>query len=88
MEIIYAFLCLEINAQKAHKYLKENKNMIISKATLLIIYEELRDIIYIYICEYMKIVYGSGMISSPNNREYFSVDESLISHKNIKQIWL
>ena len=52
--------------------------MIISKATLLIIYEELRDIIYIYICEYMKIVYGSGMISSPNNREYFSVDESLI----------
>ena len=31
IEIIYKFLCLEKNAQKAHNYLKENKNIIISK---------------------------------------------------------
>lgn len=31
IEIIYAFLCLEKNAQNAYKYLKENKNIIIIK---------------------------------------------------------
>ena len=35
----------------------------------------------------MKILYGSETISSTDNREYFSVDESLISRKNNKQIW-
>ena len=84
IEIIYAFLCLEKNAQKAHKYLKENKNIIISNPSLLIIYEELGDIIN----KYMKIVYGSETISLTDNREYFLVDESLISHKHNKQIWL
>ena len=84
IEIIYAFLCLEKNAQNAHKYLKENKNIIIIKHTLLKIYAELKGIIY----KYMKIVYRSEMINLTDNREYFSVDESLISHKHNKQIWL
>ena len=75
---------LRKNAQKAQKYLKENKNIIISNPSLLIIYEELGDIIN----KYMKIVYGSETISLTDNREYFSVDESLISHKHNKQIWL
>ena len=63
IEIIYAFLCLEKNAQMPHKYLKENKNIIISNPSLLIIYEELGDIIN----KYMKIVYGSETISLTDN---------------------
>ena len=35
----------------------------------------------------MKIIYGSETISSTENREYFSVDESLISN-NHNNIWL
>ena len=36
----------------------------------------------------MKILYGSETISLTDNGEYFPVDESLISHKHNKQIWL
>ena len=50
-EIIYCFLCLELNAKKALKYLKEHKNIKISMRTLLKVYAELRDVIY----NYMKI---------------------------------
>ena len=82
--IIYCFLCLDLNAKKARNYLKENKNINISLRTLLKVYSELRDVIY----NYMKLLYESETISIKNNRDYFSVDESLINHKNKRQLWL
>ena len=36
----------------------------------------------------MKILYESETIRIKNNRDYFSVDESLINHKNNRQLWL
>lgn len=36
----------------------------------------------------MIILYESEKISSKNGNEFFSIDESLINHKNNKQIWL
>lgn len=84
MEIIHYFLCLEMSASKALKYLNDNKKIKIFETALLKVYSELRLIIYLY----MKILYESEAISTKNNRDYFSVDESLINHINNKQIWL
>ena len=36
----------------------------------------------------MKILYSSEAISFQNKNEFFSMDESLINHKNGRQIWL
>jgi len=84
MEIIHYFLCLEMSANKAFKYLNDNKKIKIFLTALLKVYSELRLIIYLY----MKILYESEAISTKNNRDYFSVDESLINHINNKKIWL
>ena len=80
MEIIHYFLCLEMSASKAFKYLNDNKKIKIFLTALLKVYSELRLIIYLY----MKILYESEAISTKNNRDYFSVDESLINHINNK----
>ena len=47
-EILKCFLCLELNAEKALRYLNEEKQIIISKRSLLKIYKKFRDIIYKY----------------------------------------
>lgn len=83
-EIIYCFLCLDLNSKKVHTYLKENKNINLSMRTLLKVYVKLRDVIN----KYMKLIYESDKISTKNNRDYFSADESLINHKNNQQLWL
>ena len=48
------------------------------------IYNKLRDILY----KYLFILYDSEPVGKLNKGEYFSVDESLITHKNNMKVWL
>ena len=84
IEILKCFLYLELNAEKALKFLKEDKKITISKRTLLKIYQIFRNIIY----KYMHLVYETEVIGDANKNEFYSADESLITHHNYKQIWL
>ena len=58
-EILKCFLCLELNAEKALKYLKEEK-----------------EITY----KYMHLVYETEIIGDANKKEFYSANESLITH--------
>ena len=83
-EILKCFLCLELNAEKALKLLKDEMYINISKRSLLKIYQVFRNIIY----KYMHLVYETENIGDANKNEFYSADESLITHHNNKQIWL
>ncbi len=65
--------------EKAIKILDESKNKKISKTKLLDIYKKLSNISY----RYMNVVYESENISGMNKHEFFSAEESLISHSMI-----
>ena len=53
-EIIKCFICKEINAEKAYLYIKEEKQISITKDLILRVYKEIRDVIY----RYFRILYG------------------------------
>ena len=83
-EIINCFLNYEYNSSKALKYLQESKHLTISKTIILKVYKELRYVIY----RYLYISYQTEPLGESNKNQYFSVDESLFSHRNGKQIWI
>ena len=81
-EIIKCFICKEINAEKVYLYLKEEKQISITKDLILRVYKEIRDVIY----RYFRILYGSESLG--NHIDYYSIDESLFDRRNNKQIWI
>ncbi len=56
----------------------------INKALVLWVYKEIRDVIY----RYYRIVYISESLEELNQIDYYSVDKSLLGHRNDTQIWI
>lgn len=83
-ELIKCFIVKQINAESAWKYLKDEKQIQITKALVLRVYKEIRDVIY----RYYRIVYASESLEELNHIDYYSVDESLLGHRNNAQIWI
>ena len=81
-EIINCFLNYEYNSSQALKYLQESKHLKISKTIILKAYKELRYVIY----RYLYIRYQTEPLGEFNKNQYFSVDESLFSHRNGKKL--
>ena len=69
---------------KTVKYLKEYKQISITYKSIYKIYNEIRRIIY----KYLSITYQTDILGEENKNDYFSVDESLFTHLNLKQIWI
>ena len=69
---------------KTVKYLKEYKQISITYKSIYKIYNEIRRIIY----KYLSITYQTGILGEENKNDYFSVDESLFTNLNLKQIWI
>ena len=72
-EILKCFLCFELNAEKALKLLKEEKNINISKRSLLKIYQKFRNLIY----KYMHLIYETEEIGEANKNDFYSADERI-----------
>ena len=83
-EIIKCFICKEINAEKTYLYLKQEKQITITKELIMRVYKEIRDVIY----RYLRLLYGSESLEEANHIDYYSIDESLFGHRNNKQIWI
>lgn len=82
--MIEFFLCREYNADKAFEAMKQSFNVTITKVTIYKIYKVFRNIIY----KYILIVYQTEPLGELNERSFFSIDESLFSHQNTKQLWI
>ena len=82
-EVISCFISKEINTEKAYSYIKNEFNYTISKKKIYEIYTAIRNTMY----KYMKFEYRTTLLAEENENGFFSVDESLITHKNNRQIW-
>lgn len=83
-EIISCFFCKEFNAEKAKTFIINEFNYNITRKEIYSIYREIRDCIYTY----MRFLYETEYIAEANANENLSCDESLIGHKNNRQLWL
>ena len=83
-EVIKCFLIKKYNAEKCLSYLNNEANYHISKKTILDIYNDIREILY----KYLQIIYQDEKLGIKDANEFFSIDESLICHKDGKQLWL
>lgn len=75
---------MEFNSEKTVQYIKETKKIKVSKEIVFKVFKEARNIIYIYLLRY----YQTDLLGELNQRDYFSVDESLFGHRKGKQIWI
>ena len=78
------FLVYNFNTQKAKDYLDNECKVIIYLRSINDIYKAMRNVIY----DYLKRAYQTVSLGVENKNTYFAVDESLLRHKNGKQIWL
>ena len=83
-ELISCFICKEYNVEKALKYVAGSLNYNISNKLIYKIYREMRIIIH----KYMRFVYETEIFAKENANGFYSIDESLIGHKNGNQLWL
>ena len=83
-KVISFFISKEQNEEKAHSYILNEFKYTISKNKIYQIYSVIRNIID----NYLKFEYQLSSLADENEKGYFSIDESLIAHKNGKQIWL
>jgi len=83
-EIINCFICRNLNAQDAVKYLTSEKNITVSSHLVTQVCDSLRDVI----SKYLFVVYETEILGDENKGGYFSVDESMFGHVNGNQYWL
>lgn len=83
-EVLNCFLNLEFNAEKAMHFIKEQKNINITKKTILNIYKKARNIIH----RFLFIKYQTELLGELNQAGFFSCDESLFGHCHGNQIWI
>ena len=77
-EIISCFISKELNAEKAYIYIINEFNFTISKKKIYEIYTEIRNVLY----NYFKFEYRTTPLADENENGFFSIDESLITHRN------
>ena len=73
-EIIKCFLIREFNAKQTRNFLKNEFNITTNITSIYAIYKAIRETIY----QYLDKMYQTDKISTKDEHEYFSVDESLI----------
>ncbi len=72
------------NVKKTIEYMKEKKEINVTKRIFSLLFKEFRDIIY----KYLTLVYHTEILGYTNSRGYFAADQSLFSHRANTQIWL
>ena len=83
-EILKCFLLFDFNAKKTREYINTQFDENVSGNVISKVYKEIR----VVICKYLKISYQSNLLADKNQNKYLSVDESLITHVEGKQVWL
>jgi hypothetical protein len=83
-EIINCFICRNLNAQDAVKYISSEKNITVSSHLVTKVYDSLIDVI----SKYLFVVYETEILGEENKGGYFSVDESMFGNANGNQFWL
>ena len=83
-EVISCFITKEFNTDKEYSYIINEFNYNKSKNKIYEIYTAIRNIIY----KYLKFEYRTTPLAEENENGFFSADESLIAHRNNRQIWL
>lgn len=69
-EVIKCFICLEMNAKGAEKYIKEEKGQIISSRVIGKIYKSIREVLY----KYLYITYQHDLLLEENMHLKCSID--------------
>lgn len=73
-----------MNAVQAYKYINNELKVVASNKLIKRVYKEMR----IIICKTLKIEFQNILLGNENEGKYYSVDETLISHFEGKQILL
>jgi hypothetical protein len=78
-------LCKEMNVEKTKTYLENTLNEIISKITIRKIFCKVRETIK----RYYEIAYVSENFSEVDKKEYFAIEECMMTHnKKNQQVWV